>query len=121
MFGFHFGTQPSVTCHHPGAFTVRRKSAKCFYSALLGDAGFGMRRIENPRVGGSIPYVLNEGAFPGNPHCKEQSVETASSRAVGATCSREARNLTKALVPATPAGSSCAERPHSEDQPRISS
>jgi hypothetical protein len=27
----------------------------------------------------------------------------------------------EALLPATPAGSSCAERPHSEDQPRSSS
>jgi MFS family permease len=35
--------------------TVKRKSAKCFYWMLLGDAGCRIWRIENPRVGGSMP------------------------------------------------------------------
>ena len=55
LFGFHFGFQSTVTQRHLPAPTVRRKSAKCFYWMLLGDAGCKMRRTENPRVGGSIP------------------------------------------------------------------
>jgi hypothetical protein len=53
--GFHFGTQPSVTQEHPPSRTVRLKLAKCFYWMLLREAGCRIGRIENPRVGGSIP------------------------------------------------------------------
>ena len=46
------------TQRHPGAptsTTVRWKSAKWLFWVTLGDPGCGMWRIENPRVGGSIP------------------------------------------------------------------
>jgi hypothetical protein len=53
--GFHFGFQSKITQRHLPAPTVRPKSHKFFYWMLLGDAGCKLRRIENPRVGGSIP------------------------------------------------------------------
>jgi hypothetical protein len=48
-FGFHFGTQPSITQEHLPSPTVRWKSAESFCWMLLGHAGCKMPRIENPR------------------------------------------------------------------------
>jgi len=55
MFGFHFGTQPSITQEHLPSPTGRMISLKWLLWVTLADPGCKNRRIENPRVGGSIP------------------------------------------------------------------
>jgi hypothetical protein len=54
---FHFCFQSRITQHHPPAPIVRSELPKCLYWMILGDAGCRIQRIENPRVGGSIPPV----------------------------------------------------------------
>jgi len=55
FFGFHFGFQTSITLHHLPAPTGCSEPRKCSCWMLLNDAGYKIRRTENPRVGGSIP------------------------------------------------------------------
>ena len=88
MFGFHFGTQPSITQEHLPSPTGRMISPKWLLWVTLGDPGCKNRRIENPRVGGSIPPLATiesiAGVVRGPDDSKPQHAPGAGCRATSA-------------------------------------